>query len=526
VRARIAGLWPMAARQERGAKAKLTPRRKLGIGLAVAVVLAGAGLGLAEFVNYRADADATCMNQGITIVTHQGRAGDCVGLTDGSYQFDPASKALAQVENAIKREDAWVRSRGSSYVSVAYLMPVSATGGVEPITTVAEQLQGAYTAQHYANRNNVEGTAPLIQLLIASSGLNANEYPATVHEIENYVTSQHLVAVAGIGVSLRTTIDEVKELAGAGIPVFGASITSDAFDNIKNMVRSSPSNQESVNAALSFIKKTKGSSTAFLIEDVNPSDSYDTTIVNEFRNDYPKHLILATEIYNAANVTSPSGQPALEVANRIGQMTSDICSTNAGVVLFAGRGRELATLVTDLGTRNCLNHHVTIVTGPDVTDMPFTTGVAQGLSSGVTLYYVGEANPAEWNTGTGPAIRFGRAGFLRFSGAFSQLFPHVPDNDSNAMMGYDGTLTSIYAIRLAGVHPSPGGVIDELSALQNTRVVQGASGPISLPANYLTGQGSNPVGKPVPVLELTPKKIINFVQLEWPTGIPVISSAG
>jgi hypothetical protein len=524
VRARIAGL--MAARRNGGLKAKYTLRRKLGIGAAVLVVLAGVGVGLAEFVNYRADADATCMNQGVTIVTHQGP--DCVGITDGSYQFDPASnpaaKELSQVEKAIKAEDARVRTSGRGYVSIAYLMPISATGGVEPIKTVAEQLQGAYTAQYYANRNNVEGTAPLIQLLIASSGTQANEYLAADHEIESYVNSQHLVAVAGIGVSLDNTISEVRKLAGAGIPVFGASITSDAFDNIKNMVRSSPSNQATVDAALRFIR-SKGMTTAFLIEDTNPSDSYDMTIVNEFRNEYPDHThhIIAAESYNTTGVTTPSSKPAQEVDNRIGQMTSDICYANASVVLFAGRGRELATLLTDLGTRPCLNHHITVVTGPDVTDMPFTSGVAQGLSSGVSLYYAGEANPGEWknNCTSPPAADLGCVGFATFSRAFSKLFKGVSDNDSNAMMGYDGTLTSIYAIRLAGLNPTPGGVIGELSALQGTRVVHGASGPISLSANYLNGQGSNPVGKPVPVLQLTPKGTISFVQLEWPDGTPL-----
>jgi hypothetical protein len=86
------------------------------------------------------------------------------------------------------------------------------------------------------------------------------------------------------------------------------------------------------------------------------------------------------------------------------------------------------------------------------------------------------------------------------------------------MMGYDAMLTSISAIRLAGTAPSRTAVIEELSALQGSRTVLGASGPIDLSASYQCPgcQGSNPVGKVIPILLLSPNGTIDFVQREQP----------
>lgn len=502
----------------------MTTRRKIVATVGAAVVLAAAGFGAYSLEHYLSDAAATCMNQGVTLVTHEGAAGECVGVTDGSYQFVPANAALTGVENAIRVEDQKVRASGSAYVSVAYLMPISQSGGgVEPVKSVAEQLEGAYTAQYYANRHNVEGTAPLIQLLIASSGTQAAEYGTAVQDIENAVSGQRLAAVAGIGVSLDTTIAEVKALTGNGIPVFASTITSDAFDNIQNLVRVSPSNAQEVNAALSFIKPH--ATTAFLIQDTNPTDSYDTTIVSEFRDGFPDHThkIVAIESYNTVGEVTANGPAAERTANRIGQMTSDICDADAGVVLFAGRGRDLGTLITDLGSRPCLNEPVTVLTGDDVTDMSITAGVEKGLQSGVALFYAAEANPGEWNQGNGAVFGEGRQGFAQFAGQFGARFPGVSDNDSNAMMGYDAALTGISAIRLAGVQPSPADVADELSALQGSRAVDGASGPINLSADYQgpDAQGSNPVDKVIPILQLRTDGTIGFVKLEQPPFTPL-----
>jgi hypothetical protein len=520
----MAGLFrPMAAGRRHEIKPRKAKRpRRAKVLIAVTIVLAvivvgDGGFRLVRFIEHYSE---TCSNSGPTVVLHAN--GECVGVTDGSFKFSPA---LNDVENKILAENQWVQGTGENYETVAYLLPVSASGrGDEPITSVAEQLEGAYTAQDYANHHNVQGTAPLIQLLIASGGTQADGYATADSILESDVGSQHLVAVAGIGISLDTTIAEVKALTGAGIPAIGGTITSDAFDNIPNLVRVAPSNAQEVHAALEYIKPM--AHTAMLIEDVNQTDSYDTTIVSEFASGFPDgtHRIITTESYNTTGDVDPNGVVAQQVANRIGQMTSDICVAHPGVVLFAGRGRELAILLSDLDNRPC-DFPVTVLTGDDVTDMQITPSVRNALSDDVTVDYAGEANLTEWDQPqSGSAykgvplsvVQQGEQGFGQFRAAFTGHFPLASAEDSNAMMGYDATLASITVIRLAGVNAGTAAVIQELNAIQGSRIVLGASGPILFSAVYQGrgATGSNPVGKVIPILQLSPSGVPEFLKLE------------
>ena len=56
----------------------------------------------------------------------------------------------------------------------------------------------------------------------------------------------------------------------------------------------------------------------------------------------------------------------------------------------------------------------------------------------------------------------------------------------------------------------------ELNAIQGSRAVLGASGPIQFSAVYQGrgAQGSNPVGKVIPILQLPPSGVPQFLALE------------
>lgn len=500
-------------------------RRKLLTVLTVFIVLAGVGYGTWSLVDHLQVDAGSCENQGATDMV-RASDGECVGATDGTYLFNPGDAALVKVEDKLKAEDAWVRGTGKSYVTVAYLMP--AAGGTQTGQTFDQQLEGAYTAQYYANSGgDVQGTAPLIQLLIASSGVNAGEYPIADADLEHDVASQHLVAVAGITISEDSTLNQVKDLTAAGIPVFGSNLTGDNFDNIPDFVRAAPSNSQEVEALLKYIKPryTK----AFLIEDTNPDDIYDTSLWTEFRSQFPDHAhtIVGIETYDSEGeitVTDPVGQ---EVSNIISQMTSGICTSGADVVLFGGRGRDMATLISALASRPCLTQPVRIVTGDDASSIQTDGAMAQGLASGVTVYYGSESDPGEWADATGTLMVNGtneyaqsRQAYLQYLAQVTRQFGTATAAGADTTMGYDAMLTCISAIHLAGEHTpaevTTSGVAQELSLLQGSRTVYGASGPIGLSGVY-TGagaQGSNPVGKVVPILRLSPSGQVTFVELQ------------
>jgi hypothetical protein len=357
----------------------------------LAGALAGTGLYFVNLAYVGPLSSTTCSNSGLTLVLRA--AGECVGVTDGSYVFAPP---LQKVEGMIEAENRRVRSTGPNYVSMAYLLPLSATGGAEPVKAETEQLEGAYAAQNYANRHNVQGTAPMIQLLVASSDANAAGYSTTDKIIEGDVAAQRLVAVAGIGISLGTTLAEVHDLTANGIPVIGSTITSDIFDNIPGLVRVAPSETQEINAALAYIKPI--TRTAMLISDANPADIYATTLAADFSRGFSDktHFIGVPESYDTAGDINGSGPVAEATANQLSLMAPEICAAHPDVVLFAGRGQELAMLISDLESKPC-SFPVTILTGNGAANMPNIPLVGRALRGKVMLDYAGEASPSQWD---------------------------------------------------------------------------------------------------------------------------------
>lgn len=515
------------------AKARMSTRRK-GVTVALVLVLAaGLGFGGWRFDSYLNNAAVTCMNSGVTVVLHRGS--DCVGITDGTYQFDPGYKQLDEVEDKIKAEDQKVQASASaskkSYVSVAYLLPFpenqknsTKQSSIVPIKSAAEELAGAYSAQMYANAHSVENIwGPQIKLLIVNNGANGEGYRIADHYIESDVKSQNLVAVAGIGVSLKQTVVEVNSLAKSGIPVFGSDISSDDFDHINNMVRVTPSNSAMVSALLEYLKNKYRN--AFLVQGKGANDSY----VKTLRSDLPHFAGGNNGIMQSQEYDSSVGEEG--VTNRLGEIAQAVCASHAQVVLFAGRGEDLGAMLSSFGNEGqCVNPNnrdgkTAIVTGSDVTNLQLTSAMKAGLKY-VDLYYGGEVIPGEWNNGTcaREASAIGQTG----AGNFAQTYPfgrQLPVQDGVAMVGYDAMLTAASATRLADADgktvPSPSGVAGELSALQGKQdSVPGASGPISF-ANYANpnpkdvNNRSNPARKVFPILQLLPSgeaKLIQCVQ--------------
>jgi len=499
---------------------RMTKRKRWAIAVATVLGVAALGGGAGVGVHYWSDLNATCRNSGATIVT-KGRDGKCAGVTDGSFNFLPGNAAFTSVIRKIQAEDQRVARPGNLYASVAYLLPVSPSG-VEKVQVMTEQLEGAYTEQMYANRNSVAGHNPPVQLLIASDGDQGTDWTTAVRNIEHEAAGQHLVAVAGLGVSLDSTTDAVRRLTHAGIPVVGSTVTSDDYDHINGMFRVSSNNKADVAAVLQYVAPTFRS--AIVINDTNPHDSYDKTLVQEFGpgfTSFARHSLENTFRYNTNAGPGESGSAALENAtNAIDGIPDTICADKGSVVLFAGRGKELAQLLGDLASR-CENQPITIVSGDDVTNMPWSRGVQRALHH-VTLYYAGAANPYEWDTGSCPAIASGRQAFQTFNSSFTRFAaahesPAAAEAmiaDGDAIMGYDAMLTTTSAIRRASAtDPTAAGVMAQLPTLQGAHTVQGASGFIAL-----SSSGTNPSSKAIPILQYQADSSITFRKLYWPTA--------
>jgi ABC-type branched-subunit amino acid transport system substrate-binding protein len=442
-----------------------------------------------------------------SVVDQAGLRTGCVGVSDGQSLM---ASDLADVEKDIHDQNQAVVDSGVPYVSVAFLTPMSLVPGRDAATTdsVLHELEGAYVAQYLAD-NGPAAVRPRIRLLLANDGSLGEQWPTVVGELKQRTGgSDHLVAVAGLGQSLKSTADAIHQLDSVPLAMVGDTITADDLHQIRSLVRVSAPNTDEAYAAAQYLPST---SQVLVIQDTNPDDLYARTLGDKFTTRWKPRMIIG-------QVDFDSGTD--DAADRLVEMSSDICASGASVVYFAGRGRDLGPLLTGLNTRICSTRPIEIVSGDDASSLDGSRDVRHALAGKISLVYTGLAHPDEWNRST---VKYGYPVFL---GQFTSSFPSDAGaalDDGNAMMAYDSMETVVAAVRLTANARKPvtaGGIIQHWSALNGLgSCVAGASGPIAFAPD------GNPTNKPIPVLAVDQTLKSSFVTLQWPTGTPSSQAA-
>jgi hypothetical protein len=452
-----------------------------------------------------------------------------VWVTDGSDVF---VESLGQVSNLILEENKRVTESGRDFVSIAFMLPIrTSEQDTYTPTTIRHELEGAYLAQYWSNRENAdEGTftssTPLIRLLIADTGYLATDWPDTVAQLIGRVGSEHLVAVAGLGASLDTTQLAVDELSRSGIPMFGAVITSSRL-TAPNLARVSPTNADEAGAAIQHLKTTPawGSATsnapykAYLVQDTAARDSYVADLGAAYRAEFPKddpaHTLLPVQ------GTFDSSVPA--AGNVLANQVNTICTLAPHIVFFAGRSNDLKTLLGKLAARPCAatGQQITVVSGDDIDHLVNVPELWNG--EGITLLYTGLASPQSWNANQGQTIstvaidRF-RKGPHRYESLFADDL-----EDGHAIMAYDAVLTATEAARKARTEdapiPIPSALVNGLHQINAQAAVPGASGWIYFQSTKETPEWL-PYNKAVPILSLDRNGKVTFVRLSSRLGVP------
>jgi hypothetical protein len=287
------------------------------------------------------------------------------------------------------------------------------------------------------------------------------------------------------------------------------------------MVRISASNEQEISALLSYFKPAvrKG----FLIADTNRDDKYSSNVGQEFLSELGIANLVADQTYSTA--------PGQFNPSRISDAAQSICSDHPDAVLFGGRGRDLGTLVGDLATGTCLKDHITILTGNNAIaiDYAHNSDIPAGLKRNVSVIYAGAFSPAAWQKPIDIPVagkdEFAQAaqGYRAYAAALEPVAAVNTDNNANVALSYDAMLTAVAVIRQAYKGPglTPGGLLSYLTAFQADNPIYGASGPIVLSGIYdgSSKQGSNPVGKMIPILKFNPDGTSTFLGLEQATVI-------
>lgn len=434
-----------AARWE--ATTRWARKRRASVAVALAGAVVGAGLYLGNQAYVSATTPASC------------RAG-CV--TDGSVSLG-SDPGMLEVEADIANANRSATS-GGSYVSVVLLDPFTySTSGTVQQFRMNDELRGAYLAQQAANDR---GGAIPIQLLLANEGTSGEEGEAqAVRQIESLEGQDHIVAVAGMGLSTANTQTAAIALATDGMPTFGAVTTGDEFNgtNYQGFYQVIPAVDAQVQK-LKDLKVTKGQPVALISSDQS-TDIYSTDLQNDF------HTAFSSQ---AGSPPDYLFDPATD-AQQFATIATTICNQpgRSRVVLYAGREADLTALVQLFQqSAVCDGQNVTIVTGSDANALPASaTSPQQGiLGATVTVEYSDIEDVAHVSSG--------------FKTGYKRWIP--PDIDGGACLNqsydpwavatYNSVMAAVGALRHFPGSPDKETVLSNAMKSQGSTPYTGAAG--------------------------------------------------
>lgn len=420
--------------------------------------------------------------------------GECVGVTDGLFQFDPQVPAIADVEQRIRAENARVTS-GGPYVSVALLMPLT-NGLLTDVSSsrIADVLRGAYLAQF--NHNHQTGILPRIRLLLANEGSHEQAWAADWGQIKGLTRAPgQLVAITGMGISVQQTIDAARRLGSpdivhGGIPMFGAVTTADGLDGsvTPDLAQVAPSVADEVHTLARYLSRPKP---AVLVYDSQASDLYTASLRADFTRVFRSSMSPGQIPY----------EPSSEDSALFKKIAQDLCANpSSPVIFYAGRNSVFDSFITQLEQEgNCTNRHLKIVTGGDADGLDPSITRAGSVGAQVSVIYTDiedrRAITSEF-----------RSHYLSWLGR--SALPAI--NDPWLLASYDAATAADDAIELAAgsiaqpARMKPTDVAPWLDQLNGSTEVIGATGTFSIGPD---GDLVNPV---IPVYELTGGHLIQL----------------
>lgn len=439
--------------------------------------------------------------------------GECVGVTDGSYVFQPD---FAKVQKLIEDENARVRKASSSYVTVALLDPLtSSSSNVLPSGEIRNRLEGAYTALRRINTTTWVGDPrPQVQLLLASEGSTEAQRRRVIGQLVEMSERDDnpLVAVIGLGVSTEETELRARALSDHGIPMVSAYLIADGlnYDQIPGLIRISPGNREYVKALRQYVDRA-GLTSAAMVRDFNSErgDLFTQTLEAGFREQMKDIIKFPPQQFTGTGVPAKGVDPLLFV-----NVTNSICASGGlQAVLYAGREIDLDSFIKSLETRPCPDTPLTILTAGLDLDKILSGRREQDLKAAKLTVVVAATVDAEgWRLEASGTPEYYGEFLSAFQGqnpmVMKQRFDPVNLNGANAIMMHDALLAAAKAIRLAAPQgdvssPTAGDVRAQLLNLNGQNALRAASGTLSFSAGLPSGQNAKgiPAGKPIPVLQ-------------------------
>ncbi|MGV4988877.1 hypothetical protein ACVB8X_40010 [Streptomyces sp. NRAIS4] len=423
-----------------------------------------------------------------------GTDGECTGVTDGSDGSAVFGSDLKPVMTAIGAENSDI-TRGGDYVTFAFLTPLtSADANSLTVGQYVAELEGAYTAVEEQNKEN---TRPKIRLLVASMGSSERAWKHAVDELAARKDAEHLVAVAGLGLSQQETVDAARMLSKADLPMVGDLITATGFDAtgsvdgrgpINGLARVALSNTDQLTAISKELGP--GPRTAALVStDVTPNgtrDLYTESLRRGFQTiaGLKKHLDPTSDFG-----FDPRGGPGAILPT----ISQNFCNTGKTIdtVYYAARVKYLPDFLDALAKRSCHAQHITVITGSDAAALDPKTAALHEPDAPITVLYASFPNAVQFRSSDNPDSGLYNAFVKDFTSPHhnQQFNAQLLISSYWPIVAHDAVLTAATALHNAAAHgdgptslPNRYAVRNELYALRNNAVA-GASGHFGIDAH-------------------------------------------
>ncbi|MEV5708083.1 hypothetical protein [Actinoallomurus sp. NPDC052274] len=328
---------------------------------------------------------------------------ECVGIATKGVRFerDPLSTALsgasvrpdaahtagqitlADLENRIAAENAWVLGTHRAYVTILYVgMMTSADGQESSAVSSIRQLAGAYLAQRGNNRAQAGGgDNPLkIRLLAVNAGQDmAFSKIAADRILAMARRDRTVVGVVGLSRNTAESQAAIRRLSAAGLAVVDPVNSSDTLRALPQFYGlAATDNDEAVVARKALGGRRAGRT---LVVYRSPGSE---------GNDYGAEL--AEDARRALALGSSSTMLRYDGIDDIGAKVRAACRGSTGdpyaLVYFAGRTEDLGGLISGLRDGGCADRELTVLGGDEVSRSRFGTGRTDVLlPRSMTVYY-------------------------------------------------------------------------------------------------------------------------------------------
>jgi hypothetical protein len=444
-----------------------------------------------------------------------------VYVTDGSYVF---SDNLRSVENQILAENNRVTANGNHYVTIAFSDYMNPEAGNNAVTQdeVRHDLEGAHIAQLAWNHPLGRSPEVPVKLLLVDQGARGASWSPAADALAGKVTSDHLVAVVGLGISIDTTRNLIDRLVPNKVGLVGAALTGDSMTTslggsgpVPGMVRAAPTNTNEAEAAVRFLDtaaEIPDHPAIMLVQDQNKTEDYALTLGKAFTAAVTAGTARhATMISPGISIDSSLGDAGMI----LGASAEKVCTAHADVVYFAGREGDLQGFLTGLATRTCArDRHLTVISGDGVAHLSGKP-LWQGADANLTVIFTSIAHPAMWQqnpsaTSAAIAAHFGDCETC-FRGLFHDEPPTALD-DTGAIMSHDSVWLALKAVEYTrNPNPSASAVAQALNQL---RVALASGWVCAFDGDH------NPVNKAIPIVEVDQTGGLSYKALSSSQGSP------